>query len=122
MPLQPPQTPFIPSRYADESLLLTTEPIFGDVTLGDDEDWRVAGPSRLEPPKTVGRDRTLDLESYLPEMEEGLDGDETVRLEECLGTSKEEIRGVEKATHKRGGSQSLTRERELSATKRRELP
>jgi len=117
MPLQTPPTPFLPSRFTEESLLLTTEPFFGDVDItleDDDSEWPVAGPSRLDTPNTVGRNKTLDLDAYLPRVEvtdDSEDGNETIRIE------AEWIQG-RSGIHKRGGSESSTRERESSGTKR----
>lgn len=67
---QPPSTPFLSFRFPDESLLIDTEPIFGDVTLGDEDDWSIARPSRFTVPTTIREDKTLDLGDYLPEEDE----------------------------------------------------
>ena len=59
-------------RFADTSMLMSTEPIFGDTTL-DDDDWLeppTPGPSRLLPPKSVKRARQLDPPTILPISEE----------------------------------------------------
>jgi len=112
---QPPPTPIFP-RFADQSLLLATEPFFGDVTLGDDEEWSVplAGRSRLKLQKTMERDKTLDLDAYLPCLDEE-DDDDAAMLEPQGGLGQ----GEQTRMHKRDGSESLGHVRETSGPKRR---
>ena len=66
-----PPTPAMP-RFADTSLLMAMEPIFGDVTL-DDDDWLMPptpGPSRFISPKTIARPQTTGRAEYTPIQEE----------------------------------------------------
>ena len=124
MPLPlPPPTPFFPSRFADESLLLATEPFYGDVTLGDDLDWPSTGsvPSLdSQLPLTGGRNKTLDLDAYLPDSDGShsgeVEGEETSSLEGIDGRNSTRSTGQ----HKREGSESLIAQREAEDPKRRE--
>lgn len=113
MPLDPPATPFLASRFYDESLILSTEPIFGDVTLGDgDEEW-----SRASSLRRIERDKTLDLDAYLPLTDEDGEGDGMIRIEEDVEAG---ARDKNCRSHERDGSESVVREREMSGPKRRE--
>jgi hypothetical protein len=66
-----PPTPAMP-RFAETSMLMSTQPIFGDITL-DEDDWMeppTPGPSRLLPPKSVKRSRQFNDRSCLAVCEE----------------------------------------------------
>jgi len=78
-----PPTPAMP-RFADTSLLMMTEPIFGDATL-DDDDWLeppTPGPSRIAAPRSVIRNKMLDRDAYLPIEEEDEDTQDRIGEDE----------------------------------------
>ncbi|WWD19580.1 hypothetical protein CI109_104041 [Kwoniella shandongensis] len=136
MPAQPPPTPWLPtSRFADESLLLNAQPIFGDISLGSESEWGeaqtsfdtktqntpVASGSRgTTPQQEKGwADVTLDLGDYLPEEVDATRIEETITRRESreittTTTTADRARSesstvstVSNSVHKREGSQSL---------------
>ncbi|KAK4688943.1 hypothetical protein P7C73_g1150, partial [Tremellales sp. Uapishka_1] len=123
--MQVPPTPFLPNvRFDDESFLLSTAPIFADVSLGAESEWgqdsdytlSQAGPSRIPVPmkRSISANKTLDLAAYLPPMME--DEDQDLRLEETIlfGRGERVIPPV--ISHKRNGSESVWRNAERSRT------
>ncbi|WVQ84696.1 hypothetical protein IAT38_006852 [Cryptococcus sp. DSM 104549] len=119
--LPPPPTPWVPTRFTDESLLLDAEPIF-DVSLGESE-WggektvaldgafseKVAEDRKLQDRQAP--DMTLDLEDYLPEDSETLMENTVAVVEQ----RKEEVaeRGYERGRSE--GSVSVASSSEASS-------
>lgn len=101
-----PPTPAMP-RFADTSLLMMTEPIFGDVTL-DDDDWLeppTPGPSRIAAPKSVIRNKMLNRDAYLPIEEEDEDIQNLVGEDELQIPEEEMFSGRgEKPVERVGGA------------------